>query len=84
MQGSGGCISRSFAEPAVHALAEMRQQLQSSSLDECCKLREDIETVLQLLKETSVAIEDDDEGECASPEGLDQVQPESSVEFEEI
>jgi hypothetical protein len=83
MQGSGGCISRSFAEPAVHALAEMRQQLQSRS-DECCKLLEDIETVLQLLKETSIAIVDDDEGECAAPEGLDQVQPESSVELEEI
>ena len=53
MQGSGGCINRSFAEPAAHALAEMRQQLQSRS-DECCKLLEDIETVLQLLKETSI------------------------------
>ena len=84
MQGSGGCISRSFAEPATHALDEVRQQLQLRP-PESCKLLHDIESVLQLVKGTcSLNIIDDDEGEHEGCQGFERVHPESSDELEEI
>jgi hypothetical protein len=83
-QGSGGSVSRSFAEPAAHAFAEFLQQVQHR-LQESCKLIQDIESVLRLLKgPLSLSYIDDDEGEQEDKDVLEQAQPESGDELEVI
>lgn len=65
-QGSGGCISKSFAEPAMRALSEVRRQRQERS-EVSSKLIQDIDSVLRLLGgPCSLAVIDDDEGEHES------------------
>jgi hypothetical protein len=84
MLGSGGCLSRSFSEPATKALLEVCQQLQHRS-EQCCKLLQDIESVLRLLKgPCSLSIMDDDKSNHEGCQVLDTVQQESSDELEEI
>lgn len=82
-QGSGGCIGRSFAEPAARALAEVLQQLHDAPGDSG-KLFQEMESVLRLLKGPgSLEIIDDEECENEGDEE-EQAQPESSDELEEI
>ena len=76
-QGSGGCIGRSFAEPAARALAEVLQQLHDAPGDPG-KLFQEMESVLRLLKGPgSLEIIDDEECENEGDEE-EQAQPESS------
>ncbi len=82
--GSGGCITRSFSEPAAKALGEVYQQLQHNS-EQCCKLLHGIESVLRLLKGPfSLAIMDDDQNDHEECQVSDNVLQESSDELEEI
>ena len=83
-QGSGGSISRSFAEPALHAFADFQRQLQCIPRDSCKRLQE-IESVLRLLQGPySLVYIDDDEGERQSDERFEQAQVESGDELEVI
>ncbi len=69
VQGSGGYISKSFAEPAIHALSEVQQQRQERS-EVSSKLIQDIDSVLRLLGgPCSLTVIDDDEGERGSYSG---------------
>ena len=83
-QGSGGNISRTFAEPAWRAFSEFQQQLQHIPKESCRRIQE-IESVLRLLKGPfSLAYIDDNEGEHESNEWLEQAQVESDDELEVI